>query len=136
MIAANVKSPSSSPAKSWETSRTRRTRFLDFVGPLQDHFVSTVRIDHHQGRPLADSTKCSKLARATKAAHSPMFHSTFFGTQDAKPIRRCEIPMKIGTDRLRNCNSNEVGFPLEWMAIKMKYDSSRRVINHPCVGEC
>ncbi|GBM81375.1 hypothetical protein AVEN_203078-1, partial [Araneus ventricosus] len=57
----------------------------------------------------------------------------FFGTQDAKPIPQCEIPIKIGADRLRNWNSDDVGFPLEWMAIKMKYDSSRRAMNHPCV---
>ncbi|GBN34081.1 hypothetical protein AVEN_34809-1 [Araneus ventricosus] len=42
--------------------------------------------------------------------------------------------MKIGIDRVRNSNSNEVVFPLEWMAIKMKYDSSRRAINHRWEG--
>ncbi|GBL89770.1 hypothetical protein AVEN_179559-1 [Araneus ventricosus] len=42
--------------------------------------------------------------------------------------------MKIGVDSPRGWNSKEVGFPLEWMAIKTKYDSSRRAINHPCLG--
>ncbi|GBN27529.1 hypothetical protein AVEN_121333-1 [Araneus ventricosus] len=27
-----------------------------------------------------------------------MFQSTFFGKQDAKPIRQCEIKMRIGVD--------------------------------------
>ncbi|GBM02418.1 hypothetical protein AVEN_76471-1 [Araneus ventricosus] len=49
-----------------------------------------------------------------KAGHSPLFHSTFLGTQDDKTFRQCDIPMKIGVDRQRYWNSNEVGYPLEW----------------------
>ncbi|GBN64482.1 hypothetical protein AVEN_260494-1 [Araneus ventricosus] len=41
--------------------------------------------------------------------------------------------MKIGIDRQRCLNSNEVGFRLEWMAIKMKCDFSRRR-EITCVG--
>ncbi|GBM40264.1 hypothetical protein AVEN_152468-1 [Araneus ventricosus] len=41
--------------------------------------------------------------------------------------------MKIGVYRQRCWNPNEVGYPLEWMAIKMKYDPLRRAINHRCV---
>ncbi|GBN59353.1 hypothetical protein AVEN_101243-1 [Araneus ventricosus] len=41
--------------------------------------------------------------------------------------------MKIGVEEQRCWNSNKFGYPLEWKAIKMKYDPSRLAINHPCV---
>ncbi|GBO14888.1 hypothetical protein AVEN_90745-1 [Araneus ventricosus] len=71
---------------------------------------------------------------SSEAGHSSVFHSNFFGTQEGKTFSQCEISMKLGVDRQHCWNSNEDGFPLEWMTIKMKYDSSWRAINHPCVG--
>ncbi|GBM88963.1 hypothetical protein AVEN_269063-1 [Araneus ventricosus] len=74
---------------------------------------------------------CLDLSLLYQAGHSPLFHSTFF---EAKTLFHCKIPLKIGVDRQRCWNFQEVGYPLEWMAVKIKYDSSRRAINHPCVG--
>ncbi|GBM50849.1 hypothetical protein AVEN_140950-1 [Araneus ventricosus] len=67
---------------------------------------------------------------------SPRSHQRYEpkGYRKAKPFVSI-IPMKTGIHRQRCWNSNEVGFPLQWMATKMKYDSSRRAINHPRVGE-
>ncbi|GBN69979.1 hypothetical protein AVEN_240208-1 [Araneus ventricosus] len=86
----------------------------------------------HQLRVIPISY-CTCLSLRLLRGHSPLFHSTFFGIQEGKTFRQREIPMKIGVDTQSSWNSNEVGYPLEWMAIKMKYDSSRTTINHPCV---
>ncbi|GBL75487.1 hypothetical protein AVEN_80106-1 [Araneus ventricosus] len=40
-----------------------------------------------------------------------MLKSTFFGPQNAKPIRQCEILMIIDVERRRVSDSNVVGYP-------------------------
>ncbi|GBM74038.1 hypothetical protein AVEN_57834-1 [Araneus ventricosus] len=42
----------------------------------------------------------SGTAKAVLAEHSPLFNSTIFGTREGKTFRRCEIPMKIGADKI------------------------------------
>ncbi|GBN94805.1 hypothetical protein AVEN_183008-1 [Araneus ventricosus] len=39
---------------------------------------------------------CATGNEASKAGHSPLFHSMIFGTREGKSFRQCENPMEIG----------------------------------------
>ncbi|GBM46009.1 hypothetical protein AVEN_124889-1 [Araneus ventricosus] len=70
--------------------------------------------------------------------HSPLGHSTFFGTQHAKPLHQCEKPMIIGVDRGRVWKFNVIVFPFshksEMQSFKVGESSFQKVKNHPCGG--
>ncbi|GBN14534.1 hypothetical protein AVEN_265341-1 [Araneus ventricosus] len=59
--------------------------------------------------------------------HSPLVHSTFFGTQHAKTHRQYKIPMRNCVDR------KKVGFSIS--AIGLKYDSGLGGLSFPHKSE-